>query len=117
MVVSSDSGNAAQHESHGPAILLPPSTTVSPASSSNDDSLYPSVKDMECGDQADAKDHLAGDGVTTATVVPVVIASTHRIHGSGLGNLGKCCSTGVVSLVLPWSVCSPVILSKATLVS
>jgi hypothetical protein len=87
MVVSSDSGNAAQHESQGPVILLPPSTTVSLASSNNDVSLYPSVLDMECGDQAgEAKD----DGLTTATVVPVVIASTHRIYGSGLGNLGKC---------------------------
>jgi hypothetical protein len=89
MVVSNDFVNAAQHESQGPVILLPPSTTVSPASSNNDDSLYPSVQDMECGDQADeAKEDPTEDGVTTATVVPVVIASSHRIYGSGLGNLG-----------------------------
>ena len=85
MVAGGNSVTAAQHESHGPVILLPPST-----SSNNDDSLYPSVREMECGDPDDAANEDPAGGLTTAIVVPVVVARTYKIYGSGLGNLGRC---------------------------
>ncbi|CAB9501278.1 terminal hydrolase 4 [Seminavis robusta] len=94
MVVSSDSNGAQHEESQGP-ILLPPSTTASPANSNNNDSLYPNVQDMECGDNTESKedpaDNQEDSNVASARVVPAVAASTYKKYGSGLGNLGNTC--------------------------
>lgn len=102
MVLSGDSesgriGSSLQSTSQDNVLLLPASTTVSPANSNNEGSLYPAVQDMECsGDPADdeIKEDPSGEngsnGVTTAVIVPAATA-TFKLHGSGLGNLGNTC--------------------------
>lgn len=96
MVLSGESdsriGSTAESAPKGGVLLLPPSTTVSPANSNND-SLYP---DMECSASADAGDDdlkvgRAGSDNGTATTAIVSPAPTFKRYGSGLGNLGNTC--------------------------
>lgn len=100
MVLSGESerqiGAVSQPSAQDSVLLLPPSTTVSPANSNNEGSLYPAVQDMECsGDPVD--DDVKGEPAestsepTTETIVPVATPPAFRQYGSGLGNLGNTC--------------------------